>query len=117
LEVRHPVANALMRDRMPYQLVMRSMQEDSRLTLSLGSSHACFLWAHEQINMADHWAVVRANFSGVLCLDAVHDSGRTILCATDPLGDFPVAFKVVEKNDQDHMDTFLQALKDACEVE
>lgn len=88
------------------------MQEDYRLTLSLGYIHDCFLWAHEQINMAAHWEFVRANFSGVLCLDAVHDSGRTILFATDPLGNFTVSFKLVETNDQDHMDAFLQALKD-----
>ena len=85
-EVRNTVANALMRDRMPYGLVIRRMQEDYRLTLSLGSIHDGFIWAHEQIDMAAHWAFVRANFSGVLCIDAVHDSGRTILCATDPLG-------------------------------
>jgi len=48
----------------------------------------------------------------VLCIDEVHDSGRTILFATDPLGDFTVSFKVVANNDQDQMDTFLQALKD-----
>jgi Transposase len=88
------------------------MQEDYRLTLSLGYIHACFLWAHEQINMETHWAFVRTNFSGVLCIDEVHDSGRTILFATDPLGDFTVSFKVVEKNGQAQMDTFLQALKD-----
>lgn len=112
LEVRNTVANALIRDRMPYLSVMRRMQEDYRLELSLGSIHACFLWAHEQINMETHWDFVRANFSGVLCLDEVHDSGRTILFATDPLGDFTVAFKLVETNDQEQMDTFLQALKD-----
>ena len=112
LEVRNTVANALIRDRMPYLSVMRRMQEDSRLTLSLGSIHACFLWAHEQINMETHWEFVRANFSGVLCLDEVHDSGRTMLFATDPLADFTVSFKLVENNDQDHMDAFLQALKD-----
>jgi Transposase len=111
-EVRNTVANALIRDRMPYGLVIRRMQEDYRLTLSLGYIHACFLWAHEQINMETHWDFVRTNFSGVLCIDEVHDSGRTILFATDPLGDFTVSFKVVETNDQDQMDTFLQALKD-----
>src|SRR5262249_33172872 len=58
------------------------------------------------------WDFVRTNFSGVLCLDEVHDSGRTILFATDPLGDFTVSFNVVDKNDQAHMDMFLQALKD-----
>jgi hypothetical protein len=86
------------------------MQEDYRLTLSLGYIHACCLWAHEQINMETHGDFVRTNFSGVLCIDAVYDSGRTILFATDPLGDFMVSFQVGEKNDQDHMDTFLQAL-------
>jgi hypothetical protein len=111
-EVRNTVANALIRDRMPYGLVIRRIQEDYRLTLSLGYIHACFLWAHEQINMETHWDFVRTNFSGVLCIDEVHDSGRTILFATDPLGDFTVSFKVVENNDQDQMDTFLQALKD-----
>ena len=112
LEVRNTVANALIRDRMPYLSGMRRMQEDYRLTLSVGSIHACFLWAHEQINMETHWDFVRTNFSGVLCLDEVHDSGRTILFATDPLGDFTVSCRLVEKNDQDHMDAFLQALKD-----
>src|SRR5262245_18450905 len=86
---------------------MRRMQEDYRLELSLGYLHTCFLWAHEQINLESHWDFVRANFSGVLCLDEVHDSGRTILFATDPLGDFTVAFQLVETNDQEHMDAFL----------
>ena len=82
------------------------------LTLSLGYIHACFLWAHAQISMETHWNFVRTNFSSVLCIDEVHDSGRTILFATYPLGDFTVSFKVVNKNDQAHMDMFLQALKD-----
>jgi transposase-like protein len=112
LAVRNPVAHALMRDRMPYGLVIRRMQEDYRLTLSLGSSHDCFIWAHEQINMAAHWECVRANFSGVWCIDEVHESGRTSLFATAPLGNFTVSFTLVEKNDQDHMEAFFQALKE-----
>ena len=111
-EVRNTVANAVIRDRMPYQSVMGRMQEDYRLPLSLGYIHACFLWAHEQINMETHWDFVRANFSGVLCIDEVHDSGRIILFATDPLGDFTVSFKLVDHNDQEHMNAFLQDLKD-----
>jgi hypothetical protein len=111
-EVRNTVANAVMRDRMPYQAVSRRMQEDDHLQVSAGYIHACFLWAHEQINMTAHWECVLANFAGVLCIDEVHDSGRTILFATAPLGDFTVSFKLVETNDQDHMNTFLQALKD-----
>jgi hypothetical protein len=111
-EVRNSVANALIRDRMPYRLVIERMQADHLLGLSLGYIHACFLWAHAQITMEEHWDFVRANFSGVLCIDEVHDSGRTILFATDPLNDFTVSFNLVEHNDQTHMDMFLQALKD-----
>jgi len=36
---------------------------------------------------------------------------RTLLLATDPLGDFPVAFALVWANDQDHMRRFLNNLK------
>jgi hypothetical protein len=111
-EVRNTVANALIRDRMPYALVIGRMREDYGLTLSLGYIHACFLWAHEQIDREEHWKFVVSHFSGVLCIDEVHDSGRTILFATDPLNNFTVSFKLVEKNDQVHMDAFLQALKD-----
>jgi hypothetical protein len=91
-------------------VILRGCQ--SKIVKTVGYIHACFLWAHEQINMAAHWEFVLANFSGVLCIDEVHDSGRTILFATDPLGDFTVSFTLVETNDQDHMNAFLQALKD-----
>jgi hypothetical protein len=110
--VRNTVAHALLRDRMPSMSVLRRMPEDDRLTLALGSSQACFLWAHEPSNMETHGTFVRTHFAGVLCLDAVHDSGRTLLFATDPLGDFPVSFKLVDNNDQDHRDAFLHALKE-----
>jgi transposase-like protein len=35
-----------------------------------------------------------------------------ILFAADPLNNFTVFFNVVDKNDQDHMNAFLQSLKD-----
>lgn len=111
-EVRNTIANALIRDRMPYSLVQLRMLEDHCLSVSLGYLHQCFVWAHEQIDMESHWAFVLAHFSGVLCLDELHDSGRTILFATDPLNNFTVFFNVVDKNDQDHMNAFLQSLKD-----
>ncbi len=111
-EVRNTVANALIRDRMPYALVINRMRQDYGLSVSLGYVHACFRWAHDQIDMEEHWDFVTSQFSGVLCVDEVHDSGRTILFATDPLNNFTVSFKLVETNDQVHMDAFLQTLKD-----
>ena len=105
-EVRNGVAHALIRDRMPYRLVIQRLREDFGLELSLGYMPTCFLWAHEPITMEEHWDVVRANFSGVWCLDAVHDSGRTMLCATDPLTNCTVSFTRAEHNDQAHLDPF-----------
>ena len=82
------------------------------MKLSLGYLHDCFLWAHGRIDTEEHWQFVQANFSGILCLDEVHDRGQAILFATDPLNDFTIAFEQVDKNDQEHMDAFLQRLKD-----
>ena len=52
-----------------------------------------------------------ANFSGALCIDEVHDCGRAILVATDPVNDFTVAFLVVPRNNQRNMNRFLDLLK------
>jgi hypothetical protein len=49
----------------------------------------------------------------VLCLDEVHERGRAILFATDPLLDATVGWKVVKQNDQASMDAFLDELKAA----
>ena len=73
-EVRHTIAHALIRDRRPDGLVINRMQEAYHLSVSLGSVHACFRWAHEPINREAHWAFVVSHFSGILCIDAVHDS-------------------------------------------
>ena len=111
-EVRNVVANSLIRDRMPYRLVQQRMAEDYRLELSLGFLQDCFQWAYQQIDREEYWQFVLATFSGVMCIDEVHDSGQTILFATDPLNDFTIAFEQVETNDQEHMDAFLQRLKE-----
>ncbi|MBC8508541.1 MAG: transposase [Chloroflexi bacterium] len=111
-QVRNTIANALIRDRMPYQGVINRMREEYLLDVSVGYVHNCFVWAHEQINTSERWGFVCANFSGLLCIDEVHDGDWTILFATDPLNDFTVSFKLVEQNDQDQMNAFLQDLKD-----
>lgn len=111
-QVRDTIANAIIRDRMSYPRVITRMREDYLLEVSLGYVHNCFLWAYAQINSEERWTFVLANFSGILCIDEVHDGDWTILFATDPLNDFTVSFKLVEQNDQIQMDQFLQALKD-----
>jgi hypothetical protein len=111
-EVRNAVANSLIRDRLPYRLVQQRMAEDYRLPLSLGFIHTCFQWAHARIDTEVHWQFVVAHFSGVLCIDEVHEGKKTILFATDPLNDFTITFALVDQNDQTHMDAFLQRLKE-----
>ena len=61
--------------------------------------------------MSDHRRKVLENFSGTLCVDELHLGQFTLLLATDPLRDLPVAFALVGANDQDHMRRFLKNLK------
>jgi hypothetical protein len=55
--------------------------------------------------------MVLENFSGTLCVDELHLGQFTLLLATDPIRDLPVAFALVSANDQDHMRGFLKNLK------
>ena len=61
--------------------------------------------------MAAHRREVLDRFSGTLCVDELHLGRFTLLLATDPLADLPVAFALASKNDQDHMRRFLRNLK------
>src|SRR5436309_330366 len=55
--------------------------------------------------------LVLRQFSGTLCVDELHLGRHTLLLATDPIADLPVAVALVEHNDQDHMRRFLGNLK------
>ena len=52
--------------------------------------------------MAAHRRKVLEHFSGTLCVDELHLGRYTLLLATDPLSDLPVAFALVATNDQPH---------------
>ncbi len=55
--------------------------------------------------------MVLERFSGTLCVDEIHLGKYTLLLATDPLSDMPVAFALVSTNDQGHMRRFLKNLR------
>lgn len=55
------------------------------------------------------WCLGR--FSGVLCIDEVHEGSRHILFATDPLLDATIAWDVVKKCDQEAIDAFLDRIR------
>src|SRR5947208_15949294 len=61
--------------------------------------------------MAAHRRRVLEHFSGTLCVDEHHLGRFTLLLATDPIRDLPVAFALVRRNDQEHMRRFLLNLK------
>ena len=61
--------------------------------------------------MADYRKWTLEGFGGTLCVDELHLGRFTLLLATDPLRDRPVAFALVGRNDADHMRRFLKNLK------
>jgi len=109
--VRDAVLDRLLDDGMSMERLRAALQRDFCLDLSDGFLYDCLDWKVRQVNMADYRRWTLEHFSGTLCIDELHLGHRILLLATDPLGDFPVAFALVRANDQDHMRRFLQNLK------
>jgi hypothetical protein len=101
----------LLDDSMSMERLRQALQRDFYLHLSDGALYDCLDWKVRQVEMPAyrHWSL--ENFSGTLCIDEIHLGHRTLLLATDPVNDFPVAFALVRANDQDHMRCFLNKLK------
>jgi transposase len=109
--VREAVLERILEDGLNIETVRQCMRRDFLLDLSSGFVYDCLHEAVQQLNLPAHRQQVLARFSGTLCIDELHLGQYTLLLATDPLGDFPVAFALVQANDQDHMRRFLQNLK------
>jgi transposase len=109
--VRQAVLDRILDDGLNIETVRQCMRRDFLLDLSSGFVYDCLHQAVQQLNLPEHRRQVLARFSGTLCVDELHLGQYTLLLATDPLGDFPVAFALVGANDQDHMRRFLQNLK------
>jgi hypothetical protein len=110
-KVRDAVLDGILEDHLNVEAVRRRMSRDFLLDLSTGFVYDCLRDAVRQIDMAEHRREVLERFSGVLCIDELHLGSFTLLLATDPLGDFPVAFALVSANDQEHMARFLRNLQ------
>jgi hypothetical protein len=105
------VLDRILDDGMSVERVIASMRRDFLLDLSDGFVYDCLAWQARRLDLADHRRWVLQRFSGTLCVDELHLGRFTLLLATDPLSDLPVAFALVESNDQDHMRPFLKNLK------
>lgn len=110
--VREAVLDRLLEDHMSLERIQAALRRDFLLELSAGFVYDCLHWKLQQLDHADYRAWTLAEFSGTLSIDEIHLGRYTLLLATEPLGDFPVAFALVSHNDQDHMGRFLRQLRD-----
>lgn len=110
-KVREAILDRLLDDRMTIPQIQHALQRDFYLDLSTGFLYDCLDWKIRQVDGAAYrqWALTQ--FSGTLCIDEIHLGEHTLLLATDPLHDFPVAFALVRHNDQEHMGRFLRPLQ------
>src|SRR5918997_1072211 len=109
--VRDLVRDRLLKDGMSIERALASIRREFLLDLSTGFVHDVLRDHAASLDMAAHRRRVLEHFSGTLCVDELHLGRFTLLLATDPLADLPVAFALVDKNDADHMRRFLGNLK------
>jgi transposase-like protein len=110
-KVRQAVLDRILEDGMSAERVIASMRRDFHLDLSDGFVYDCLDREAKRLDMAEHRRWVLQRFSGTLCVDELHLGRTTLLLATDPLQDLPVAFALVASNDKDHMRRFLKNLR------
>jgi Transposase len=109
--VRLAVLDRILEDGLNVQRTLDAMRRDFCLNLSEGFVYDCLRWRIAQLDLAPHRQMVLKKFSGTLCIDELHLGRFTLLLATDPISDLPVAFALVSRNDKDHMRRFLKNLK------
>lgn len=109
--VRQAVLDRILDDGMNVEAVLRSLKRDFHLNLSTGFVYDCLRDRVGELDLAAHRRRILEVFSGTLCVDELHLGKHTLLLATDPLSDIPVAFALVGKNDKGHLKRFLKNLK------
>jgi hypothetical protein len=110
-KVRDLVLDRILKDGMNVEQTLESLGREFLLDLSTGFVSDVLHDHAAQLDMAAHRRKVLEHFSGTLCVDELHLGRFTLLLATDPLSDLPVAFALVDANDQDHMRRSLKNLK------
>jgi transposase-like protein len=110
-KVRELALGRILKDGMNVEQTLESLRREFLLNLSTGFVYDVLRDRVEQLDMSEHRRMVLEQFSGTLCVDELHLGRFTLLLATDPLSNLPVAFALVAANDQDHMRGFLKNLK------
>ncbi len=109
--VRAAVLDRILEDGLNVQRTLAAMERDFFLKLSEGFVYDCLRWKIAQLDLPAHRQMVLEKFSGTLCVDELHLGRFTLLLATDPIADLPVAFALVSRNDAAHMQRFLNNIK------
>lgn len=109
--VRDLVLGRIIEDGMSIERTLQSLRREFLLELSTGFVYDLLRDRAARLEMAEHRRMVLEHFSGTLCVDEIHLGRFALLLATDPIGDLPVAFALVDANDRDHMRRFLRNLK------
>src|SRR5262249_2324647 len=110
-KVRDLVLARIIEDGMNIERTLQSLRREFLLDLSPGFVYDLLRDRAAQLDLAEHRRMVLEQFSGTLCVDELHLGRFTLLLATDPIRDLPVAFALVGANDHDHMRRFLGNLK------
>jgi hypothetical protein len=110
-KVRDLVLDRVLKDGMSIERTLESLRREFLLDLSSGFVYGVLRDFAASLDMAGHRRTVLEHFSGTLCVDELHLGRFTLLLATDPLADLPVAFALVACNDRPHMRRFLGNLK------
>lgn len=109
--VRRLVLDRILLDGLNVQRTLESIARDFLIDLSPGFVYDVLRQEVARLNQTSNRRAALNRFSGVLCVDELHLGRFTLLLATDPLNDFPVAFALIDDNNQDHMRRFLGNLK------
>jgi transposase-like protein len=109
--VRQAVLDRVLEDGLNVERSLAAMERDFGLKLSQGFVYDCLRWQIARLDLAPHRRSVLEKFSGTLCVDELHLGRFTLLLATDPVADLPVAFALVGRNDSAHMRRFLKDLQ------
>jgi hypothetical protein len=110
-KVRDLVLERILDDGMSVERALEALHREYLLDLSTGFAYDVLSESARQLDLSEHRREVLSRFSGTLCVDELHLGRFTLLLATDPLADLPVAFALVDAHDQDHMRRFLRNLK------
>jgi Transposase len=109
--VREAAIDRLLDDGMSMGRLRQALARDFHLDLPDGFLYDCLDRKARRLDLPGYRRWALAQFPGTLCVGEIPLGRKALRLATDPLGDFPVAFAPVRADDRGHMRRFLQNLK------